>query len=425
MTASARLGYVLSRFPHLPETFTLREMLELERLGWRLDLYAIQHQRSPVRHPEAERLEREGHYLAYASPSTVRANLRHAARAPVQYGALLALTVRGNSPSRDFLLKGLALFPGAVAIADRMRARGVTHLHGQYGTHPALLALLASEILGIGYSFTVHAHDLFVDTTMLVEKVRRAAFITAISEFNRQRLLALCGAWATPKLHVVRCGVDLHAFPFRQRDDRSAECAPYTILAVGSLQEYKGHEHLIRACARLRDLEPGQPFRCVIAGGGVLMGPLSRLIQRLGLTRQVRLLGAQDQHAVRALMQEADLLVLPSVVARSGQMEGIPVVLMEAMASGLPVVASALSGIPELVRHEETGLLVAPTDETAIAEAVVRGMRHPAEARARAVRARRLVEQDYDLARNTAQLSDLFASVVPARAAPTLFVGSG
>lgn len=415
--ARPRLGYVLSRFPYLPETFTLREMLALERLGWDVDVYGIQHQRDAVKHPEALRLEAAAEYLTFnplARP--VRdATLRLLRRDPARYARLLRLTVRGNLASRDFLVKALALFPGAIELAERMRRRGVAHLHAQYGTHSAMLALLAADLLGIGFSFGVHAHDLYVDSTMLAEKLHRARFVAAISEFNRGWLQRLARSpHDQAKIHVVRCGVDVEAYAYRPRPPRRTGDVrgPFRILAVGSLQPYKGHEHLVRACARLA-ADPGAPsIECTVIGGGALKPSLEALASSLGVAERVRFAGPRDQHGVRQAMDEADLLVLPSVVAANGQMEGIPVVLMEAMALGLPVIASQLSGIPELVRPADTGVLVPPADPAALSQAILASLRDRPAALARAERARRLVEQEFALDTNAARLSALFEQSV-------------
>jgi colanic acid/amylovoran biosynthesis glycosyltransferase len=406
---NGRLAYVVSRFPLVSETFILREMLQVEARGWPLDLFALHHEQPLIRHPHAARYERSAQYLEPISARMIRANARQVARRPGRYGRLLARTIAGNLGSIDFLAKGAAIFPGVVELADRMRRRGVRHIHAHFGTHPALASMLAAELIGVGYSFTVHAHDLFVDTTMLPEKVRRARFVATISEFNRRRLIELAGPSAAEKIAVIRCGVDPHRYAFSPRTPHDG---PHRILAVASLQEYKGLEYLIRACALLRDDLPRQVFHCEIAGGGYLHDSLQQMIAGLGLGDRVRLLGPQDENAVRMLMQRADTLVLPSVVARDGQMEGIPVVLMEAMALGLPVVASDLSGIPELVRHQDTGLLVPPADSEAIKSAILACQRAPHGAAARAHAGRMLVEREYDLRENVAQLAAQFERVL-------------
>ena len=411
---SPKIAYVLSRFPYLPETFTLREILELQRIGWDVELFAIQHQHDAVRHPEAARLEATAHYLEPLSRSTLAANVRLLRKSPAAYAELVQMVVAGNWGSLDFLLKGTAILPGAIELAERMDRLGVQHVHAQYATHAALLAMIAARILGVGFSFTVHAHDVFVNATMFTDKVRAASFIAAISNFNRELIGVLTGPAGAAKTAVIRCGVNLAEYEFRPRSNRHGD-EPLKILAVGSLQEYKGHEYLVRACAALASGESDAPhldFVCEIVGGGALRPRLQRLANELGVSDRVHFLGPRDQHGVAAAMHEADVLVLPSVVAANGQMEGIPVVLMEAMASGLPVIASALSGIPELVIDQETGLLVPPGDPNAIADALIEVVRDPAAAQRRALAGRELVEREVDLAKNVAKLSSQFQAIL-------------
>ncbi len=402
---TARLAYVVSRFPKLTETFILREILELQRLGWPLELYSVKHEREAVRQPDVAPLEPTAHFLEAVSTRTLSANARLFSRSPRLYTRLLTNVVWGNRASADFLTKGLATFPGTIELAERMRRSQVSHIHACWATHPALLALLAAEIVGVGFSFTVHAHELFVNPTMLAEKVRRARFVVTVSEFNRRRLCDLVGPAAVTKVEVVHCGIDLGTYHYEPREPRAVATS---ILAVGSLQEYKGFDCLVRACALIREAAPRQRFTCNIIGAGPLRRSLERLIASFGLQSEIRLLGGHNNHAVRRCMEQSDTMVVPSIVARNGQMDGIPVVLMEAMAVGLPVVASDLSGIPELVRHGETGLLVPPGDPVAIRDAVLECWRAPKAAVERAWRGRQLVEREFDLATNVSRLAGLF-----------------
>lgn len=404
----SELAYVISRFPLLMETFILREILELERQGWDLDVFAIQRQRAAVRHPEASQIEAQIAYFGLASMDIARANARLLSQAPARYVGLFATALLGNRTSPEFAAKALALFPATMAITRQMRARGVRHIHAHYGSHPALAALLAADVLGASYSFTVHAHDLFVDTAMLTEKVRRARFVVAISDYNRRRLIELAGSQTAQKIHVVRCGVDTRLYQYRAWEPGQR----LKIVTVASLQEYKGHAYLIRACGLLRAAAPDLDFSCDMVGEGKMRPRLEALIRELHLEDRVHLLGEKDQHTARKLMAEADLMVLPSIVARSGQMEGIPLALMEAMALGRPVVASDLSGIPELVRPGETGLLTPPANPAALRDAVLACWRDPDATQARARAARTLVEQEYDLQRNAALLGDHFGRVL-------------
>ena len=397
------LAYVVSGFPMTTETFILREVVELTRLGWPIELFSIRHPREPVVHTEARWLEPRVHYPGWQA--VLAGNLGLLAARPHIWARLLAATIGGTACSPEFLAKSLAVFPLALGWARQMQRMGVRHIHAHFGTYPALAALLAAESQGIGFSFTVHAHDLYADNVMLAEKVRRARFVITISEFNHQRLCALVGSATANRVHVVRCGVNVHTYDFMPRRPGSGQ---RSLLSVAALREYKGLAYLIRACDLLRAAAPQESFVCRIVGDGPERGALERLIRELRLEGCVRLTGACEQHVVKDLLAEADTFVLPSVVARNGYMDGIPVALMEAMASGVPVIASQLSGIPELVRDRDTGLLVPPNEAAAIRDAILCCWRQPEAATRRAARARALVEREYNLETNTRELARAF-----------------
>jgi glycosyltransferase involved in cell wall biosynthesis len=401
------LAYVVSGFPLTTETFILREMVELAKLGWPIEVFSIRHPREPVVHSEARWLEPRVHYPGWQP--VLSGNLGLLARRPDLWARLLAATIGGTACSPEILAKSLVVFPIAVGWARQMQQLGIRHIHAHFGTYPALAALLAAESQGIGFSFTVHAHDLYADNVMLAEKVKRARFVITISEFNHQRLCALVGSDTANRVHVVRCGVNVGTYDFRPRRSGSGR---RSLLSVAALREYKGLAYLIRACDLLRSTAPHESFVCRIVGDGPERGALERLIRELRVEECVRLMGACEQHVVKDLLAEADTFVLPSVVARNGYMDGIPVALMEAMASGVPVIASQLSGIPELVRDRDTGLLVLPNDVEAIRDAILCCWREPEAATQRATRARTLVEREYNLETNTRELARAYERVL-------------
>ena len=400
-----KIVYIMSRFPHLPETFILREMIAIEKLGWQIALYPLIFQRQPVIHREAQSWVKRVNRVPWFSWQILAANLSCAIRRPRLYFSLGWQTVWENRNSLKFLLRAVVLFPRVVWMAGRFQAAGVVHVHAHYATHPAFAAWLIHRLTGISYSVTVHAHDIFVEKTMLETKLHHAAFIAAISEYNREYLSKMFGAWVHERTHVVRCGIDPDYYHGRESSRSKSEF--FEIVSVGSLHPYKGHAFLIEACALLCDFKI--PFRCRIIGGGHLYELLNGLIQEYGLEEKVFLLGSQTQVEVSRLLETADCYVQPSVVTSSGKMEGIPVALMEAMASEVPVVATAISGIPELVKDGETGWLVAPENASSIANTLNRIYAEPAEARSRAQKGRQLVINEFELMANAKKLSSLFA----------------
>ncbi len=395
-----RVAYVMSRFPHLSETFILREMLEMERLGWEVLLFPLILQKQSVVHPAAAAFLPRAWDVRLFSARVLAANLAALFRRPGLYLSTAARVLWENRASPKFLLRSCVVFPKSVFMARAMQRAGVRHVHAHYATHPALAAWIIQRFSGIPYSITVHAHDIYVEKAMLARKLRGASFISAVSAFNRDYLVGRLDAGLRAKIHVVRCGV----LPENYRPDghvRSA--AAFELVSVGSLQPYKGQCYLVEACALLK--QRGLPLRCRIVGGGELFTALAAQIEAAGLADCVELLGARTQEEVAALLPAADAYVQPSVVTADGKMEGIPVGLMEAMACGLPVVATRISGVPELVQDGLTGLLVPPRDGAALAGALERLYRDSQLAGRLAAAGRQLVLEQYNLRENVRELS--------------------
>ena len=400
---SGKIAYTMSRFPHLPETFILREIDELKRQGWQIALYPLLVQQENTVHAEATRWLPEVRQISFASRAVMLGNGRALRTQPVKTTRLWWQTVVENLPDLHMLSRALVLFPKAVQAAARMQAEGVTHIHAHYATHPALFAWLIHQLTGISYSVTVHAHDIFVRTAMLATKMRAARFVVAISDFNREYLARVVGPWVRDKTHVIHCGISPELF---QPQKAVGGKRPLQIINVGSLQPYKGQVHLIEACALLKDR--GVPFHCRIIGGGAEQTNLERLIEQWQLTQEIQLLGPLPQKEVATLLPEANCYVQPSVITPAGKMEGIPVALMEALACCVPVIATDISGVPELVQPGKTGYLVPPADAQALARTLEEVYENPEAAKATAVAGRELVLRDFNLEKNVKLLASLF-----------------
>jgi glycosyltransferase involved in cell wall biosynthesis len=413
--APVKVAYIVSRFPKLTETFVLYELIALEAMGVAVELYPLLRERQRVSHPEAERWTRRAHFHPFVSWPIARAQLHFLRRAPGTYLGLLWEVLRRTWGSANFFVGALGCFPKAVRFAYEMERAGVTHVHAHFCSHPAVAAFVIHRLTGIPYSFTAHGSDLHVERRMLDAKVAAAAFAVTISRFNRRVMLDTCGEAAGARIHVVHCGVDLEAFA-EPPAERAPGDGPLRILCVASFEEVKGHRHLLDACALLRDR--GIAFVCELVGEGPLRREMEERIAQLRLDGHVRVLGGRPRPEVIALYREAELAVLASQPTREGKREGIPVVLMEAMASGLPVVSSRLSGIPELVEDGETGLLVPPADAATLAGALERLARDPALRRRMGAAGRRKVEREFDLRVNTATLLELFRRREPTGGRP-------
>jgi colanic acid/amylovoran biosynthesis glycosyltransferase len=358
-------------------------------------------QRENVVHPSAEPWVERAWYTPFLSLRIARDALWWVVHAPIRTLSTVAVALAHVASTPNFVLGTLGIVPKSLSLARRLQDADVTHVHAHFATHPTMAAWMIWRLTGIPYSFTGHAHDIYVHQAMLGRKIRDARFVVTVSHFNRRLLETMESS--TP-VHVIHCGVETGLFSPRAgpRNDTHR----LTIVSVASLQPYKGIENLVQACGLLR--AQGHAFSCVIVGDGELRRPLQRMTSDLDLDGSVEFLGPQTEERVREIVGTADVFVLPSVVMKTGKMEGLPVALVEALALGVPVVASAISGIPELVRAGETGQLVPPGDPGEIARAIARVAEDRQAATAMAARGRSLVEQEFDLQKNVRRLTALF-----------------
>ncbi|PYJ02490.1 MAG: colanic acid biosynthesis glycosyltransferase WcaL, partial [Verrucomicrobia bacterium] len=309
-----KIGYVLKRFPRLSETFILNELLELERLGAALQIYSMV---DP----------------AVIEPDGVRHALLRELATPVTYlprkPALKGLVIkRGQFNQGAFAEEAwkikTAAFLQAAAVANLAAAQGVTHLHAHFATDAATVAMLASRLTGLAFSFTAHAKDIFhqqVDRALLRQKIQEARFVVTVSEFNRQYLVDFAGAEFAPKIVRLYNGINLERF----KPDPQSHREPDLILSVGRLEEKKGFGRLLEACRTLQ--AAGRSFRCLIVGEGPEREALQRQISALDLAERVVLNGALPQEQLIETMKRATVFVLPCVTSATGDQDGLPTVL--------------------------------------------------------------------------------------------------
>jgi colanic acid/amylovoran biosynthesis glycosyltransferase len=398
------VAYVASRFPEVTQTWMLRELAGVEAhpdVSCELLSLFPPMRRTATVHPAAEPWMRR---LRRPSPAAGgRALLWWLRRAPARTISSLAIVVAGYAHRPGLLLRALATVPLAAEHARSLRDLGVDHVHAHTATYPLLTAWLCHRLTAVPYSFTAHAHDIFVDQSLLRTRLADAKFAVAISDFNRGFLAAYGGDRTSP-VHVVRCGIDLDAYVFRARAPEPT--GPVRALCVAGLKDYKGHRVLIEALASGRG--GLDRVHLDIVGDGPLRPSLEELVRAAGLEARVRFHGPLPEPAVIDLLDRADAFVLPSVIAPDGTTEGLPVVLIEALAAGVPAVATRVSGVPELIRDGETGLLAEPGDPEDLGRAIAALLADPAAAVRRADAGRRLVERDHDAARSAEVLVHLF-----------------
>ncbi len=406
-TRRVRVAYLMSRFPKLTETFVLYELLAVERTGIEVLLYPLQRERTRTMHPEARELLPRVRGNRVLDFSIAAAASRALWRSPRRTLSTLFELLRGNWGSARYLAGALIFFPKALWFAEQMRRDRVDHIHAHFAHHPAAIALAIHRLTGISFSFTAHGSDLHRDRHMLREKVVASVFAATISDFNRRVMLDECGPELADRITVLRCGIDTGFF--RPASEARPEAGPLRLVCTGTLHEVKGQLQLLEACALLQ--ERGVDFVCELIGDGPDRAALERRSAELGLGGRVRFLGARLREEVAQILRRADVAVAPSVPSRDGRREGLPVALMEAAASGLPLVASRLSGIPELVQDGATGILVEPGDVSALAFALER-LAKDSDIRLKLGRtARERALRDFDLAKNARTLAARFVEV--------------
>jgi glycosyltransferase involved in cell wall biosynthesis len=398
-----RVSYVVGTYPQLTTTFIDREIGALEAQGTDIAIVSIRAPHGPLS-PEQELIRRQVRYLLPARTRDVaRAFGFWLLRRPF---ALLAeafwlLTRPHHGASR---MRSLAYVSAGVCAAHRLRDRRGVHVHAHFVDRAATVAAIAARLLGATYSATAHANDIYREPFMLAEKVGRATFVATCTEYNRAHLAGEVRPGDVSKVIRLYHGLDLGRY--RPLPEERAD--PPILLAVAQLKEKKGLRYLIEACAQLRDA--GTAIRCEIVGEGPLRPELEAQIAELGVSDSVVLHGALSHEEVLGRYRAATAFVLPSVVAADGDRDGIPNVILEAMAMELPVVSTPVSGIPEAVRDEETGMLVQPHDSAAIVEVVTRLLADPDRAAQLGRNGRRHVSDRFDVTRNAARLLEHFGS---------------
>jgi colanic acid/amylovoran biosynthesis glycosyltransferase len=398
-----QVAYLLNQYPHPSCTFIRREIVALEQLGhtvWRL---AIRRWPTPLVDPlDRDEQPKTRYVLDVGAVGLLLALLVTALTRPGAFIRALKMAYRLSRKADRGLPYHLAYLAEACVLRRWFAGSGAQHVHAHFGTNAAAVALLAHLLGGPGYSFTSHGsgesdqpHALH-----LSDKIAHARFVVAVSEHGKSQLYRWCPFEQWPKVHLVRCGVDAMFL-------KSAPTpAQPRLICVGRLVEQKGHGILIAAAAQLA--RRGVEFELVVVGDGPMRGAIEGLISRHSLHDRVKLLGWQSNEAVRRELLASRALVLPSFA------EGLPVVIMESMALGRPVISTYVAGIPELVVPDETGWLVPAGNSAALADAMRHALALDPEAlgalgRACAARVAIL----HDVIANTAALAKLFEATTP------------
>lgn len=406
-----RIAYFIGRYPKISHTFITREVHALRRLGLEVDTFSIwptppEELLTPLDRDEAERTFS---FLPLRAGELLRSNVAAVAASPSGYAGLVRSALRTARPGLRGRFLALTWVAEAGVLWWQLRRRGIRHVHAHLpGTAPAV-AMLTTEFANHAsadgahtWSLTVHGPSEFYDVLnqAVGVKVRNADFAVAISDFGRSQLMGLVDEEHWDKLHVVHCGVDPGAYPPRHDGTRAAG-TPLRLVSVGRLAPVKGHALLLEAVRELRGR--GADVRLTIVGDGPKRAALEQLAGRLGVGDAVEFTGAVGQDEMAGHYAAADLYVHASFA------EGIPVVLMEAMAHRLPVVAAGVMGVRELVRNGENGLVVRPGRTEDLVSAIDRLAGDPDECRRMGDAGRRTVEEEFDVSASAARLRQLFA----------------
>ena len=400
---TTRIGYLVKVFPKVSETFILQEVLDLEALGLQLSIFALEQPSDTVTHDMVGQVRASVTYLPHAlramRGNPLLAHLRLFAKSPRRYISTIQFWRHAaDRPSWPKLLQAGSL---AVALIDQR----ISHLHAHFANAPTSVAELVHRMTGIPYSMTCHAKDIFLTPpASLRRKMHFAQFVVTCTEDNRQYLKRLSDN-ETP-LHCLYHGLNLARFDRLQHDPHEVQSTIPTIVSVARFREKKGLLTLIRACHLLNIR--GYSFRCCIVGFGPLQADMEALIHELHLDHLVLLMGQQPLEEVVGLYQRAEIFALPCQVAQDGDRDGIPNVLMEAMACRLPVVTTGVSGIPELVQHDHNGLLVPPQDPEALALALAHLLDSPAVRQHLGQAGRRTIEEQFSSSHASHRLKALF-----------------
>ena len=406
-----RVGYVVKRYPRYSETFVVNEILAHEKAGLNIDIFALRppcdthfqncisqvragvtYIRKPIQGRDSDSLNS----LSPTADSYFWAELQELSKLVPDFWSKLSMA-QGEAASTVYQ---------AAWLAREVKLRGITHLHAHFGSVATSVTRLSSHFADVPYTFTTHAKDIFhesVDIDDMRQKFRDASTVVTVSNYNQQYLQQTYGKVAD-KVQRIYNGLDLSQLHYQSPQDR-----PHKILSVGRLVEKKGTSVLIDACSLLKHW--GCDFHCQIVGTGNLETELKQQIEILKLHDCVEIIGPRPQNEVFKLIQESAIFAAPYIIGKDGNRDGLPTVLLEAMALGTPCIGTDVTGIPEMIKHEETGLIIPQHDSEALAMALRTLLTSENMRIELAENARKLMETEFNIEQNAATLRKLFESV--------------
>lgn len=398
-----KIAYIVRKFPVLSETFILNEMLELEAQGIDLHIFSMEKPNTPRYHKNLHKLRATITYLPdlLEWKALWRQRKRAAKLFPQGFRKTLRYTIRQCDAALCYrLLQASSL----ACLASKM---GISHFHAHFATRATTLAFLASMITGIPYSFTAHAVDIFrenLSAKALERKIGSAAFVITVSDYNK-RFLSTKFSLPESKIQRIYNGIDLALFT----PETKTVMAPFNFLCVARMVEKKGHRTLLEACRLLKELHI--PFCCTLVGAGPLQNEIQKKIKEDRLEGVVELLGPQTHEEVLQLFRKAHCYILTCTKGSNGDQDGLPVAMVEALACGLPVITTPMTGNPEVIKSGHNGFLVPFEDPERTAEAMQHLIHNDALYKELCENTRYSVEKQFDIKQTIQQLSQQFQNV--------------
>lgn len=406
------LAYILKGYPRISETFISNEILLLEKLGFTMHLFPMRQPRESFSHASVKEIRAEVSYLPTELfenlPKLLLPNTLLAVKHPLRYIKTLSLAVQGRPKNWFATLKHL-LQAGYMSYYHLIGDSKIGHLHGHFAHSPTSVTRFAASFSGLPYSFTAHAKDIYTSNKdKLRQRIEEAEFVVTCTKHNQKYLEELRGNGTTP-IHCIYHGIDLSLF----QNDTTKEKAetPYRIFTVARLTTKKGLPTIYRALHFLK--ERGLSFTHTLIGDGDDRDKITELITTLGLENECQWLGTQTHEEVLKQFKKSDLFVLGCEIAPNGDRDGIPNVLVESLAMGVPALSTDISAIPEILINEKTGLTVHPQDPAEMAQAMERILTDEKLRGHLITSGKELVESKFDNKKLIGDLAEIFRNQAP------------
>jgi glycosyltransferase involved in cell wall biosynthesis len=417
-SSNKQIGYLLRSYPRLSQTFILNEILALEKIGVSIQIFALTNPHEKIVQMQVSQIQAPVHYLDEATQprplgNILKENVDVARRYFKGYiRSLFHIAVnksidQGYSASNrwECFLQAI-YFVHLLVLEEQKTGKKIDHLHAHFAHDPTLIAYLVHCITGLPFSFTAHARDLYqVSEKVLIDRIRASSAVITCCRANLEYLNGIAPLQQS-KFSLIYHGVNLKDFQLAPEPGANSLPRHPLILSVGRLVEKKGFQDLLEALLIVK--RRGERFQCAIYGDGPLCQQLREWIEEHGMAGEIRLMGDRAQQELISIYQNADLFVLTPVQTEDGDRDGIPNVLVEAMAVGLPVITTAVAGIPELVDLNQNGLLYQPRDVEGISSGIIELLRSVEKRRQFGSAASKKVREHFDIAQAAKQLKTLF-----------------